>query len=287
MNLAISPCPNDTFIYEEFVHAILEDRGRVDLLDIAELNTLARSPEGPDLIKVSCASVPGFLTNYRVLPVGGAFAEAVGPLVIRSPDLPSSAARNVGLPGPGTTAHLLWKFWRESSGIGPVREEFHRFDLLPSLCANRSLDLAVVIHESRFVYQDLGLVEEIDLGAYWDRSTGLPVPLGCLLSRRDKGPEFAESATRAVRRSLQSALERPHPLTPWISSLAQEMAQEVQEQHIRTYVTERSLDCGDAGIEALRRIWTLAEDHLGEAGASRSTREEALSELALLRERIR
>jgi len=282
MKLAISPCPNDTFIYEALVRdEAASGAGSVAFLDIAELNELARSPDGPDLVKVSCASAPRFLEHYTILPAGGAFSDAVGPLVVRGRDrlggLPSSTD-SVGLPGPGTSAHILWRTWLEARGLSAPEESFHRFDLLPSACARGDLDFAVVIHESRFTFRESGLEETQDLGRFWDETTHLPVPLGCLLCRRDRGEAFALEALEKVRASLREAWSRPEPTTPWIRSHAQEMEPSVQRQHIATYVTSRSLDCGEDGLAAMERLWTLAERHLADAGASPDRRRAALDE---------
>lgn len=277
MNIAISPCPNDTFIHEELAREELAAGGRLQFLDIAELNALADHPDGPDLVKVSCAAVPRFLERYAILPAGGAFAQAVGPLAVRSGSL-DTEPRTVGLPGPGTTAHLLWRLWSASRGEMPLRESFHRFDLLPDLCARGLVDIAVVIHESRFTFQDAGLHEVQDLGAFWDRSTGLPVPLGCLLVRRDRGRDFARTALERVRASLESAWSRQEPTTAWIGEHAQEMSAEVQRQHIATYVNRRSLDCGEEGLAAMERLWQVADEHMGGCGASARRCREALDE---------
>jgi len=281
MRIAISPCPNDTFLYEALAREDASTGGAVEFLDIAELNALANHPDGPDLIKVSCAAAPRFLERYTILPAGGAFSDAVGPLVVRpagaSEVLPNESSR-VGLPGFGTSAHLLWRMWLESRDLSTATESFHRFDLLPAACARREIDFAVVIHESRFTFRESGLEEVQDLGKFWDETTHLPVPLGCLLCRRDRGETFATRALASVRESLRDAWARPEATTAWIREHAQEMSESVQRQHIATYVTPRSLDCGEDGLRAMERLWTLADRFLGGAGSSPESRHDALEE---------
>lgn len=281
MNLAISPCPNDTFVYEDFVRRLEAEGGTTTFLDIAELNALSEHPDGPDLIKVSCAAAPRFLEHYRILPVGGAFSEAVGPLVVRSAAssaLLPDASSVVGIPGPGTSGHILWRSWLESQGLGVPRERFLRFDLLPEACASGELDFAVVIHESRFTFREAGLAEVQDLGRFWDHTHHLPVPLGCLVCRRDRGEEFARESVARIRASLLDAWSRSEPTTPWIGSHAQEMSPEVQRLHIATYVTERSLDCGEDGLAAMERLWRSAESTLGPSGISMDLMRRSLDE---------
>lgn len=281
MNLAISPCPNDTFLYESFVRQANTTGGGVSFLDIAELNALADHEDGPDLVKVSCAAVPRFLERYRLLPAGGAFSDAVGPLVVRAAsstqDLPS-ASSVVGIPGYRTSGHILWRHWLQARGLPVPQERFLRFDLLPEACASGEVDFAVVIHESRFTFREAGLVEVQDLGRHWDEIHHLPVPLGCLVCRRDLGEAFATDALEKVRESLRDAWSRPEMVTDWIGSHAQEMSPEVQRQHIATYVTPRSLDCGPEGLAAMDLLWRLCDANLGVFGASPALRKESLEE---------
>ena len=166
--LAISPCPNDTFLFEGLVDSLREGGGAVEFLDIAELNALSGSDDPPDVIKVSCASVPLFLPRFRILRCGGAFADAVGPLVLT---LPQPEGEGVLLPGWRTSAHILWRLWCDRKGVAVPFEEFERFDRIPTAVATGRFRRGVVIHESRFTYRDLGLVEEVDLGRFWDEET--------------------------------------------------------------------------------------------------------------------
>lgn len=281
MNLAISPCPNDTFVYESFVRGLEAEGGTTTFLDIAELNALANHPDGPDLIKISCAAAPRFLDRYRLLPVGGAFSEAVGPLVVRSSTSPRNlpvAGSIVGIPGHGTSGHILWRHWLRSMGLPVPQERFLRFDLLPSACASGEVDFAVVIHESRFTFREAGLSEVQDLGRHWDSNHHLPVPLGCLVCRRDRGEAFAKESVERIRESLRSAWSRPEPTTEWIGRFAQEMSPEVQRLHIATYVTSRTMDCGEEGLGAMDLLWRLSQSELGPSGVSTTLLQESLDE---------
>ncbi|MEK7394356.1 MAG: MqnA/MqnD/SBP family protein [Fibrobacterota bacterium] len=258
VRLAISPCPNDTFLFEGLVQKLSEAGGSTEFLDIAELNAFHDHPDPPDVVKISCASAPLFLDRYRLLRCGGAFADAVGPLVLKRPGS-LGAGGTVALPGWRTSAHILWRLWRDQSGLGEPAEDFLRFDGIPTAVSHGSFDRGVVIHESRFTYQSLGLEAEVDLGAYWDGLTSCPVPLGCLVVRKDRGEAFASKIAREIVGVAARAFEREFPVTPFISRHAAEMAPEIQLQHIRTYATKRSLDCGPEGLRALEILWNHAE----------------------------
>lgn len=282
LHLAISPCPNDTFLFEALAQG-QTSLGRLEtrFLDIAELNALAASPNGPDLIKVSCASVPLFLKHYRLLPCGGAMGEGCGPLLLRRPG--TTRLSQVAIPGRATTAHALFRFYLEQNSLTAPQEQLRRFDEIPAAILKGDVDHGVVIHETRFVYRELGLEAAVDLGEFWEQKTSSPIPLGALLARRDRGEAFAREAVAAVQQSLDAAWQRSEPLTPWISQHAQEMAPEVQRSHIATYVTPYSRDIGERGLKALELLWTTAGALLPEKWPESASIALALEETACLR----
>lgn len=253
--ICISPCPNDTFLFESLVGKLLAEGGSVSFHDIAELNAFHSQAEGPDLIKVSCASAPLFLDRYRLLRCGGAFADAVGPLVLTGP---AGGPPEVALPGRGTTAHLLWRKWAREQGMDQLVERFQRFDLIMPQLAAGAWSHGVVIHESRFTFADHGLSQVEDLGRYWHAKTGCPVPLGCVLGRADLGEAALGDLARNLTQGAREAMERPNPASAFVQSHAAELSEEVQVLHIRTYANARSLDCGEEGLQALRHLWSEA-----------------------------
>ncbi len=276
--LAISPCPNDTFLFEGLVGDLERAGGSVRFLDIAELNALHDDPDPPDVVKISCASAPLFLDRFRLLRCGGAFADAVGPLVLRRESDPATLSGPVALPGWRTSAHILWRSWRDRSGRGEPPEEFLRFDRIPGAVAEGRFARGVVIHESRFTYGGLGLAAEVDLGVDWDARTCCPVPLGCLVVRRDRGETFARVVAETIVSHASAGFARPDPVTEFVASRATEMSREVQALHIRTYATRRSLDCGPEGLEALRILWDEAERSIAPWPVEARERERALRE---------
>jgi 1,4-dihydroxy-6-naphthoate synthase len=278
VRLAISPCPNDTFLFEGLVQKLSSAGGGVRFLDIAELNALHDDPDPPDVVKISCASAPLFLDRFRLLRCGGAFADAVGPLVLRRPHGVSPGESRVALPGWRTSAHILWRHWRDRMGIGEIHEEFMRFDGIPAAVAEGRFGRGVVIHESRFTYGELGLEAEVDLGKDWDEQTRCPVPLGCLVVRRDRGEAFARAIASTIVDHATQGFGRADLVTDFVSMHAAEMSRDVQELHIRTYATRRSLDCGDEGLEALRRLWDLAETSIAPWPVDAEIRRRALLE---------
>ncbi len=125
---------------------------------------------------------------------------------------------------------------------------------------NNEADAGVIIHESRFTYQQAGFQEILDLGVWWEEETGLPIPLGGILARRDLGAETIKTVDRAIRQSLEYARSNPHEPKAYIKKHAQELDDEVIDAHIDLYVNDFSLDLGEEGIAAVKTLMARAEE---------------------------
>ena len=158
--------------------------------------------------------------------------------------------RRIVLPGRWTTAHLLFRLWAPQA-----RQRFFvPYDQIFGALANGRADCGVIIHESRFTYQQKGFVAIADLGAWWEEQTGLPIPLGCIAVHKRIGKELALSVEDAVRNSIAFARQDPGRALPYIRSHAQEMSAEVLQAHIHTFVNEFSIDLGSMGREAVAAL---------------------------------
>jgi 1,4-dihydroxy-6-naphthoate synthase len=129
-----------------------------------------------------------------------------------------------------------------------------RYDTILAAVREGEVDAGLIIHESRFTYADHGLVKVIDLGAWWEAKTGLPVPLAGICARTDLDSETVAAAESAIRASVQYAFDHPEASQAYVRAHAQEMSAEVCEAHIRLYVNEQSLDIGEAGRAAIERL---------------------------------
>jgi len=185
LSLAFSPCPNDTFIFNAWVNGLLDDAPAVDLTfaDVDVTNSAAERGEF-DVVKVSYAALPWLLDNYALLPTGGALGRGCGPLVLTAgrDDL---AGATVAVPGERTTAYLLFRLWAAEIGIGTglTIEVMPFADIMPAV-RDGKVDAGLVIHEARFTYGYYGLTSNVDLGEWWEASTGLPIPLGAIVAKR-------------------------------------------------------------------------------------------------------
>lgn len=247
LNVAFSPCPNDTFVFHAWTHGLVPGapETKVTFADVDVTNTAALRAEF-DVVKVSYAALPWLLDQYDLLPCGGALGRGCGPLVLTADDRPNLDGARVAVPGERTTAYLLMRLWAQ--GQIPASIEVVPFaDIMPGVRDGR-YDAGLVIHEARFTYPQFGLTALADLGQWWEESTGHPVPLGAILAR--KGLDTVE-LTRVIRSSVDYAFAHPESSADFIAAHANEMDPDVQRQHIALYVNEFSRDLGEEGYAAI------------------------------------
>ncbi len=253
LTFGYSPCPNDTFAFHALAHGLVDAPFRVRpvLLDIEELNRRAHTGEF-DLTKLSVGAFRRVGDRYRLLRSGAALGHGVGPLVVaRQPMSIEEAARGrVAIPGRETTAYRL--FCLAVPQPADVREL--RYDRILRAVADGEVDAGLVIHESRFTYADHGLVKVVDLGEWWERETGLPVPLAGICARADLEAPLRTAAEEAIRASVQYAFDHPEASREYVRLHAQELSEDVCAQHIALYVNAHSLDVGDEGLRAMARL---------------------------------
>ena len=256
LSLAVSPCPNDTFVFHALVHGLIPGAEPVDLTfaDVDVTNTAAERGEF-DLVKVSYAALPWLLGDYDLIPCGGALGRGCGPLVVtRAGHDGDLTGATVAVPGDRTTAYLLFRLWAE--GNAPASIEIVPFDQIMPGVAEGKFDAGLVIHEARFTYQRHGLTSLVDLGEWWEADTGLPIPLGAILAR--KGAVDPAEAAEWIRTSVSMAWADPDASREFVLANAQEMEPDVVQQHIRLYVNEFTLDLGDEGLAAADALLSRA-----------------------------
>ena len=253
VTFGFSPCPNDTFAFHALVHGIVDVPVRITpvLLDIEELNR--RAHEGAfDFTKLSVGAFAAVGRRYRLLRSGAALGRGVGPLVVtREPrSLADATSGRVAIPGRETTAFRLLRL--AAPQLGEVVEM--RYDRILGAVERGDVDAGLIIHESRFTYADHGLTKAADLGAWWERETGLPVPLAGICARSDVDAGLASAVEAAIRASVAHAFAHPEASRAYVRAHAQEMSDAVCDAHIRLYVNDFSLDVGDEGLRAIERL---------------------------------
>ena len=264
LTLGYSPCPNDTFIFHALTKGLVPWPGGLDvtLADVEELNGLA-ARGALDVVKVSTAAAAGILDEYALLRAGGAMGYGAGPVLVAGEGrtLQSLDGGRVAIPGERTTANLIFGLCCREAGISVRRMPMVFDEVMPAVEVGM-VDAGVVIHEGRFTFGERGLSRVLDLGAWWEAHTGLPIPLGAIAIKRSLGGDMARRMNEAIRQSLLFARNEPEAGRDYIRENAQELSEEVVQTHIETFVTDYSLDAGDAGIQAVSRL-------LAEAGCTR------------------
>ena len=250
VRLAFSPCPNDTFVFHAWVHDLIDAAPPVEvtLADIDVTNTAAERGAF-DVVKVSYAALPWLLDRYTLLPSGGALGRGCGPLVLTSEHLDDLDGRTVAVPAERSTAYLLMRLW--ASGQRPQRIDVVPFASIMPGVRDGIYDAGLVIHEARFTYHDYGLQVLVDLGQWWEPDTGLPIPLGAILARRDLD---AAALTTVIRASVEHAWAHPDDSAGYVAAHAAEMSPQVQRQHIELYVNDFTRELGDEGYAAVEAL---------------------------------
>jgi len=250
LRLAFSPCPNDTFIFHAWTHGLLAGAPNttVTYADVDVTNTAAEGGAF-DVVKVSYAALPWLLDRYQLLPCGGALGRGCGPLVLTRDNRPDLDGARIAVPGERTTAYLLMRLW--AAGQSPKSIDIVPFAAIMPGVRDGLYDAGLVIHEARFTYPDYGLTALADLGAWWEQSTGHPIPLGAILARRGLD---VEHLTRVVRASVDYAFAHPQASAEFVAEHAAEMDPSVQQQHIALYVNEFSRDLGPSGYAAVNDL---------------------------------
>jgi len=258
--LGFSPCPNDTFIFDAMVHGRIDTEGvEFDyfLTDVEELNKKALNAE-VDITKISYHAYAYVAQNYLILDSGSALGHRSGPLLISKrrigiSDLPGL---RIAIPGKYTTANLLFSIaWPDV-----VNKTEYLFSKIEDALLNDMVDAGLIIHETRFTYYKRGLHKLADMGEYWETLTGLPIPLGAIVIKRDIPDDIALKVNRVVRRSLEYAYKDAFASYDFVSENAREMDSTVMNNHIKLFVNEYTLNLGSRGREAIVELYRMARE---------------------------
>ncbi len=263
LRLGFSPCPNDTFIFYALANGKVDPgdlRFAFVIEDVETLNQLALRRE-IEISKVSCHAYVHLEDDYRFLSTGGAFGRGCGPLVVSDTCrlMDDLAGKRVAIPGQLTTAFLLLRLYFRASGGGKpssyVAMPFHE---IMAAVRGGACDAGLIIHEGRFTYRDYGLHELLDLGDWWDRETGLPLPLGGIVAKRSLGEGVIGEIEHCIGSSVQYADFHREELRSYVKKYSQELSDDVIDQHISLYVNRYSLDIGEEGRAALEELMSRA-----------------------------
>jgi 1,4-dihydroxy-6-naphthoate synthase len=259
LTIGYSPCPNDTFIFYALVHGIVHVPGlefREQLADVESLNQMAL--EGSlDITKISYHALGHLREQYALLRSGSALGRGCGPLIVAKPGttLEDIKRGTIAIPGKLTTASLLLRLYDPSITNIVVMT----FDRIMNAVSTGEVTAGLIIHESRFTYPLYKLEKLLDLGVWWERHSRLPIPLGGILGKRSLGRDVLLQVEDGIRASLHYANAHVNEVLTYCRQHSQEMDETVMKDHINLYVNDFSLDLGQEGLAAVRKLFDEAE----------------------------
>jgi 1,4-dihydroxy-6-naphthoate synthase len=253
ISVAHSPDSDDAFMF----YALATNKVRVPglkfshtLTDIETLNRKAM--EGfYDLSAISFHAYPYVQDKYALMPCGGSVGEQYGPMVIspRMVGLEELKTMKIAVPGTMTTAYLALKLFAPKIETAVV--PFDR--IIPEVVAGK-YEAGLIIHEGQLTYERSGLKRILDLGRWWHEQTGLPLPLGGNAIRRELGPELIAQVTKALRDSIQYALDHREPALAYAMQFARDLDPQMADRFVGMYVNNRTLDYGEDGKRAVVKL---------------------------------
>jgi len=262
LSLAISPCPNDTLMFDALVNSKItsgEIYFNTEYHDIEQLNNGLLSGTW-DISKMSVAAYPLVQKEYVMLSTGMAMGFGNGPLIVARDskiDL-NSYDGTMLIPGKHTTANLL--LTRFFPNINNKQETLFSEILL--MLESGKANAGLIIHESRFTFLQHGLHKIADMGELWYNQTQLPLPLGCIVVRRSIGNEIIKKLEELVRNSVLYGLQNRPESMDYIKCHSQEISDEVINSHIDLYVNDYSINPGQNGLHAvLTLLKSMPENH--------------------------
>ncbi|VTS07534.1 menaquinone biosynthesis family protein [Tuwongella immobilis] len=253
-----SPDPDDAFMFYALAKDKLDTgnlRFRHELQDIETLNRRALKGE----LEVSAVSIHAYahlLDQYALLPTGCSMGDNYGPMVVANDkyDLEHLKKTTIAVPGTMTTAFLSLKLL-----LGEFDYEVVPFDQILQAVEDRKFDAGLIIHEGQLTFQNQGLHLIVDLGVWWQQKTGLPLPLGGNVVRKDLGDATIREVSRLIRASIQYSLDHRQPALEYALNYARDMDVSLADKFVGMYVNNWTLDYGERGRAAVRKL--LEEAH--------------------------
>ena len=257
LRIGHTPDADDAFMYYAIAHGkvpVGEYQVQHVLEDIQTLNNRALRGE-LEGTAISAGAYPQVADKYRIMRVGSSIGRNYGPMVValaERADLRLTGAR-IAIPGEYTTAYLLLRLYAEGFDAVPIA-----FDSIVSAVKEGQVDAGLLIHEGQITYASLGLTKLLDLGEAWGQDTGLPIPLGLDMVRRDLGESTANFMAQSLKDSIEFAFEHEDEALDYAMQFSRGTDRETCRRFVRMYVNEDTLDMGDEGKKALETLFSKA-----------------------------
>ena len=253
LRLAHSPDSDDAFMF----YALATGKVRLPgvkfthiLSDIESLNRAARE-ETYDVTALSFYGYTFVADKYVLLDCGASFGEGYGPIVVASHPIKKTelAGRKVAIPGEWTTSYLALKLFEPN-----VETVTMPFDKILGAVQAKEVEAGLLIHEGQLLFSEVGLHRVVDLGQWWQESTGLPLPLGGNAIRRSLGPQLGMQVARIIRESVSYALDHREPAMAYALQFARDMDPQLADKFVGMYVNHHTVDCGEVVPKAAQKL---------------------------------
>jgi 1,4-dihydroxy-6-naphthoate synthase len=254
-----SPDPDDAFMFYALAHDKLDTGDltfRHELQDIETLNRRALRGE----LEVSAVSIHAYAflaDKYALLPSGCSMGDRYGPMVVAKKPMTVAdlATARIAVPGTMTTAFLTLRLLMPKS----FTYEVMPFDQILGAVAAGKVDAGLIIHEGQLTFQNQGLHLIVDLGVWWQEKTGLPLPLGGNVVRRDLGPETMRNISRLIKESIRYSLDHRQDALTYALKYGRDLDRGLADKFVGMYVNDWTLDYGPRGRAAVTKL--LDEGH--------------------------
>jgi 1,4-dihydroxy-6-naphthoate synthase len=259
LRLGHSPDPDDAFMF----YALAQNPPLIPtgpyrfehvLQDIQTLNQRAMKGE-LEITAISIHAYPYVSDKYALTSCGSSMGDKYGPMVITHEPmkLEDLRGKKIAIPGKLTTAFLALQLCLGKAGEAFEYEVVH-FDQIPAHVRDGKADAGLIIHEGQLTFQKLGLHLVVDLGAWWDQRTGLPLPLGGNCIRKDLGPTVMQEVTDILKRSIQYSLDHRKEAVEYSLQFGRDLDRNLADKFVGMYVNHWTLDYGPRGREAITRL---------------------------------
>jgi len=256
IRIAHSPDSDDAFMFYALAKNKLDTKGiavKQVMKDIQTLNQEAMQGLY-EVTAISFAAYPHVKDLYKLASCGSSMGDNYGPKVVAKAGVTEDDLKNmtVAIPGKMTTAYLLLQMWCPGLKV----EEVH-FDQIIDQVLSGKYGAGLIIHEGQLTYGRDGLSKIVDLGEWWHKETGLPLPLGGNAVRKDLGDKMMAEAVDIFKRSVLYSLEHRKEALEYAMGFARDMTVDLADEFVQMYVNKRSVDCGEDGREAVRRLFAM------------------------------
>lgn len=254
IKVAHSPDSDDAFMFYALATDKL-DTGNLHfthvLKDIQSLNQIAMTTREYDVTAVSFHAYAYIAEHYVLLPHGASIGDGYGPIVVAREPFPTAELKNkrIAVPGTLTSAYLALRLHTPEFDYAVVP-----FDEIIEEVVKGNFDAGLLIHEGQLTYHEEGLDKIVDLGAWWKKETGLPLPMGGNVIKRDLGPELQKEVSNWLHRSIQYSMEHRQDALNYAMQFAREMPVETADRFVAMWVNQSTLGYTDRDRQAVQSL---------------------------------